>query len=124
MRTMAPAMFDGYDLVNLCPHDITLYRGEHRAAVVEPTGLARCSEAQEEVGAALAAGMRVPVVRTRFGEVTGLPPREPGKLCIVSHLVALWVSTNDTARDDLVIPHDLVRDASGSVIGARALAQI
>jgi hypothetical protein len=107
------------EIVNLCPHEIELRVG---AGVVRipSTGLARCAEEREQLGLGTVGDALVPLVRCRYGEVTGLPDPRPGTLFVVSHLVAQQVPD----RDDLVVPDLLVRDDRGVVVAARALARL
>jgi hypothetical protein len=65
-------------------------------------------------------GITVPVNRTQFGAVTGLPEPQPDTIFVVSALVAQAVPD----RPDVFIVDDAVRDEQGRVIGARALAHV
>jgi hypothetical protein len=66
-------------------------------------------------------GLVVPLKRTAASaEVTGLPGARPGVLLIVARPVAETLPH----RDDLVYPHDTVRDATGAVVGCRSLARV
>jgi hypothetical protein len=107
------------EIVNLCPHDITLLVGD-QALVLSPAGLARCVEEREELGEAVAGGIHVPLVRCRYRRVVGLPDPVAGRVYVVSHLVA----ERCLDRYDLVVPDQLVRDDDGVIIAARALALI
>lgn len=60
---------------------------------------------------------QIPVVRTQFGEVTGLPEPVLAVLYVVSQMVADALP----GREDLVVPVDLVRDEKGVVLYARGL---
>lgn len=55
-----------------------------------------------------------------FGHAHDLPPKRDGVLYIVSLVVALALADR---RTDLRVPYREVRNASGTVIGCRALAQ-
>lgn len=59
----------------------------------------------------------VRVMKTVFGQVFDLPPPEAGTLFIVSALVA----ENCPQRGDLRAPGELVRNATGQVIGCMGL---
>lgn len=103
-------------LLNLTPHAVVLHRDDGTTETVRPSGtVARVSQVATRVGTV--AG--VPVVTTRPGPVTGLPAFEAddGAGYIVSALVRLALPD----RIDLFSPADLVRDASGAVIGCRSL---
>jgi hypothetical protein len=65
------------------------------------------------------AGVNVPVVRVEYGAVSDLPDPAEGTYLIVSLLVAM--ARPD--RHDLLVPVELVRDATGAIAGCRALAR-
>ena len=56
-----------------------------------------------------------------YGHANHLPPKRDGVRYIVSLVVAL--SLVPRGRDDLLVPYREVRNASGTVIGCRQLAQ-
>jgi hypothetical protein len=62
----------------------------------------------------------IPIVRTEFGEVEGLPEPEENTVYIVSTLVlqALKGSRADVVSPD-TSPTSAVRDANGKIIGVR-----
>lgn len=102
-------------LVNLTPHAISII-GETKITV-PPSGIvARCSVRREKVGEV----GRIPVNRTVFGDVEGLPDSRPSTYYIVSAIVAQACPD----RHDLLIPDDTVRDDQGQIIGCRALATV
>ena len=61
----------------------------------------------------------VPLFKTAFGRVEGLPPMEAGRYYLVSALVASAASD----RDDLLSPSGLVRDGEGKVIGCEGFTR-
>lgn len=61
----------------------------------------------------------IPVVRTQFGAVSGLPDSSPDVVFVVS----LLVLNAATDRDDLVAPGALVRDDAGRPIGCRGFSR-
>ena len=63
-------------------------------------------------------GIEVPLTRTTFGEVQGLPDPADDTLYVVSRLVISAVPD----RTDLVSPDGAVRDDQGRIIGCTALA--
>lgn len=100
----------------MTPHAVVLSRADGTTETIPPSGtVARVSQVATRVGSV--AG--VPVVTTRPGPVTGLPTFEAddGAGYIVSALVRIALPE----RIDLFSPADLVRDASGAVIGCRSL---
>ena len=104
------------ELVNLTPHPIVVYTEDGVRAVLEPSGVvarmdtvpkATVDQEFEGVGT-------VPVVALTYDTVKGLPNPAPGRYYIVSAVVA-----DQVKRPDLLVPHPLVRDDNGNVIGCR-----
>jgi hypothetical protein len=88
---------------------------------IPPSGLvARCAVHRVQVGTVTVDDITIPVNRTQFGAVTGLPDPQPDTIYIVSSLVAQAVPD----RQDVFIVDDAVRDDQGRIIGARALAHV
>jgi len=107
-------------LVNLTPHEIVILR-EDCELHIPPSGVvARCETKRETIGYIDMDNCKIPVSKTAFGKVEGLPGPVEGKFYIVSSIVA------QAARDrkDLLIPDDSVRDNQGRIIGVRALAKV
>lgn len=121
-KIAAPTRRDGrpVELVNLTPHEIRLWVQQPEGLLLIPPSrqVARVVVRREDAGHIDAGGMSIPLARTTYGEIEGLPGPTPGTLYIVSSLVA--AAARD--RNDLLIPDDLVRDEQGKVIGARGLA--
>ncbi|WP_399559303.1 hypothetical protein OH809_45145 (plasmid) [Streptomyces sp. NBC_00873] len=111
-------------ILNLTPHSIRLYSWDreegsddlepHLRAVYEPeptpSRLATIELGPDGSGAEL----------VEFGHAQDLPPKRDGYRYIVSLVVALALADR---RSDLLVPYHEVRNASGTVIGCRALAQ-
>lgn len=109
-------------IINLTPHAIHLMPEGPEGSVVTipPSGIvARCATQREVIGNIEVGGIYVPVHRTTFGKVTGLPDPQPDTIYVVSALVAQAVH-----REDICIVDDAVRDSEGRIIGARALARV
>lgn len=108
------------ELVNLCPHALTIYLPDDSVMVIPPSGdIARVvyDHEPESVGEIMA----IPVVHQSLQwRVVCLPPKESGngKFYIVSRLVAEKVR-----REDVFAVEDLVRNEQGQVVGARALVR-
>lgn len=101
--------------VNLTPHAIKVANeGGTIVLEVAPSGQqARCAASSEVVGEFDG----IPVVKSTFGAVEGLPEPEAGTIYIVSSLVAGQVS----GRDDVVAPDTgptAVREA-GQVVAVK-----
>ena len=131
-------------LVNLTPHQINFilpynievgqdelgtpeYVTEERIHTLKPSGtVARCKVDRQEVDSIIAQEVdeewdfTIPITKTKFGEVEGLPEPEEGVIYIASQLVAQAVPD----REDVFFPDDLVRDENGNIIGCRALGKI
>lgn len=110
-------------LINLTPHAINLMpQGMDGPTITIPSSgtVARCATARAQVGAVTVDGVTVPINRTQFGDVDGLPAPALDTFYIVSALVAQAVKGT---RDDVLIVDDAVRDDQGRIIGARALAR-
>ncbi|MDP3939396.1 MAG: hypothetical protein Q8R92_14850 [Deltaproteobacteria bacterium] len=114
-------------LRNLTPHEIHLMPDGPGGTVivVPPSGIvARCVVERERIGFITlpqpnGEDLCVPIHRTRFGSVEGLPEPDDDCELIVSDLVAQAVPE----REDLLMVDDAARDADGRIIGAKALAR-
>lgn len=102
-------------LINFTPHTINIYgvTGEHIISVQPEATPARCAVVSEDAGAA----GDVPLFRTKFGAVTGLPEPQLNTLYIVSMIVRQAYPH----RDDLASPGELIRDVNGQPVGCRGL---
>jgi hypothetical protein len=130
-------------VVNLTPHPINFitsynieigrdemgtpeYAVQERIHSVPASGtIARCKVERKEVDSIIAQDVdgwdiTVPITKTKFGEVEGLPEPQKDTIYIVSNLVAQAVPD----REDVFFPDDIVRDEHGNVIGCRALGKI
>jgi hypothetical protein len=100
------------NLVNLTPHTLNIVSGTG-AVSVPSSGVARCAQVSAPAGEVDG----VPLVSVNYGEVQGLPEPSDGVVFVVSALVRAAVPH----RRDVASPGDLVRDASGNVVGCRNL---
>lgn len=109
------------NLVNLTPHAITLMPADGQSVTIPPSGaVARCAVRRVQIGMVRTPdGPGVPINRTEFGAVEGLPAPAPDTIYIVSAIVA-----QAAHRDDVVIVDEVVRDSEGRIVGARALARV
>jgi len=111
------------NIVNLTPHALNLMpEGPDGPTVtIPPSGIvARCTTSRVQVGTITVDNITIPVNRTQFGAVTGLPDPQPDTIYIVSAVVAQAVPD----QPDVFIVDDAVRDKQGRIIGARALAHV
>jgi hypothetical protein len=112
-------------IVNLTPHNLDLVVDGEVVHTFPSDGVARLStDAEPTSPVRVPTGkmsdhsspdLSIPVSRTSFGAVEGLPAHEPGTIYIVSLPVAAHVQ-----RADVMSP-DVVRDDYGRVIGMRGL---
>jgi len=110
-------------IMNFTPHPLNLMPAGPTGPVVTipPSGqVARCATSRVQVDTITVDGVTIPVNRTQFGEVTGLPDPQPDTIYIVSAVVAQAVPD----RTDVFIVDDAVRDEQGRIIGCRALAHV
>ena len=109
------------NIVNLTPHEINFFMGEEKKISVQPSGtVARAKTSRQAIGSIELDGIELPINKTEFGSVEGLPDPEHGTIFIVSAIVAKAVPD----RDDIFIVDDAVRDNLGRIIGARAIARV
>lgn len=106
-------------LVNLTPHAITFVNGDgEKILVIEPSGqLARVSAKTVLTGEDYNG---IPVTRTEYGTVEGLPAPAENTVYIVSSLVAQRVPN----RNDIFIPNESVRDDKGRIVGCKSLGRV
>lgn len=108
------------NVCNLTPHDITLVRDEVKVLIPASGKVCRVlTQTYDSHNIVLLNGMTIPVVKTRFGEIEGLPPKQNGKVYIVSQIVRSALTAKGEDRPDVVVPADLVRDDKGNIIGCR-----
>ena len=105
------------DIKNLTPHSIVVILSNDIRYVITPSdSVARCSSSTEVIGEVNG----VPLTRTIYGEVVGLPQPKENTIYIVSTLVAQACPN----RDDLFIPNEIVRDTNGKIIGCKSFGRV
>lgn len=104
------------EIINLCPHDITLVHDSGRIDVIKPSLLGPARVEQKTQPAGDVNGF--PVEKPSYGIVTGLPPASIGVVYVTSLMVAQAAN-----RLDVLSPGEAVRDESGRIIGCRTLHQ-
>lgn len=112
---MNETIINGVRFINLTPHGLNIWAGEEVYEIPASGVVARVSQTNVpcgEIGG-------IPVTRTEYGEVEGLPDSEDGTSYIVSALVG-----GKTNRNDIYIPGPAIRDDRGVIVGARGLMQI
>jgi hypothetical protein len=114
-------------ILNLTPHPIRLYADGRPDGIddLEP-GLLRVIAPEPHPArlgmVPLSSEFRdgIPVELVEYGHAEKLPHPVDGVSCVVSLPVALAMAPR---RNDLLVPYREVRNASGTVIGCRQLAQ-
>ena len=102
---------------NLTPHSLAIETKDGRIITVPPSGIvARLAVTREARPVFVVNGDVFCVSRPTLGAITGLPNSEKGILFVCSALVA-----EQAKRTDVVSVGELIRDASGAVVGARGL---
>lgn len=107
------------EIVNLTPHNLSvLDDSDHPLITFARTSqVARVREVSTPGPVLLVGETAVPLLQVRYAEeIIGLPGRTDGVFHLVSRVTA---AASD--RDDLLFPHDEVRNAEGQIIGCRAL---
>lgn len=115
-------------LINYTPHDITVY-ADDKQTVVQTIPSERDADGkpvfirvnQEYTKSGEVNG--IPVVKSSFGSVSGLPESQPDTILLVSLMVAQALPY----RKDLLVPDTnvgAVRDESGRIIGTTRLMRV
>lgn len=108
-------------IVNLTPHEVKIVDGGNNVVAVFPSdGAARVSQYDvlvDEINS-------IPVVKTEFGEVLGLPEPAEDTVFIVSRITVEVARARGLNTDDLLITSGAVRDDQGRIVGCRALARL
>ncbi len=104
-----------YILKNGTPHDVVVVDDAGNVIHTYPTTewKPRCTCNRVPTGDTVEGG--IPLTRTVYGEVEGLPPYEEGVLWIVSALVR----SACPERRDLVSPGEQVRTEKGVIVGCK-----
>ena len=104
-------------IINLTPHEVKVLNTDGEVVQSFPSeGVVRCQVTRQQEGEVNG----IPINRTVFGEVEGLPEPQDDVVYIVSAIVAQAAKD----RGDLVIPDDAVRDEQGRIVGCRAFARV
>jgi len=110
---------DGITVVNLTPHQLTLYDIHSQAveipAAPHPARVCITTAPVDMVGT-------LELVEERHSGVEGLPPPAPGTLYVVPRMVAMHPETR--GRHDVVVPGRPIRDGRGRIVAAVGLARI
>lgn len=108
-------------IVNLTPHEVKIVDGGNNVVAVFPSdGVARACQHDVPAGEIES----IPVVKTEFGEVLGLPEPAEGIVYIVSRITVEAAQAQGRSTDDLLVTSGAVRDSQGRIIGCRAFARL
>lgn len=108
------------ELVNLTPHSVTIVGASGSITLPPAREAPRCEMVRTEVGSLSVDGVVVPVLTSAVAAPPELPPPVPGRILIVSRLVADALPD----RPDLLFPDMIIRGADGGVVGCRALGVV
>ena len=104
-------------IINKTPHAITLIGEKGEVILSIPSDGCPIRLTTKTVAAEPIEG--VPTSSTEFGEATGLPDFQEGVYYVVSQLV----KGAFPERKDLLVPAEMVRDASGNIVGCKSLGR-
>lgn len=119
------------NIVNLCPHDITIMRETGKNEFEEivrilPSGtVARCNSKTEKHGYLKLPEKGLPSIQlteTSYYEVMDLPEPKEGVIYVVSSLVA--EAMRNSGRTDIRIINGTIRGPQGEILGGRSLGMI
>jgi len=110
-------------VINLTPHDVVIVNenGEEIKRYPASGNVARVNTQSELIGEVDG----IQVVRTKYGDVDGLPDKKPDTVYLVSLVVAQALRGS---RTDVYVPDtgpgSVVRDDKGQIIGVKRLMQL
>lgn len=111
------------EIINLTPHTIIVICEAENGQIIhgefKPSGQVARVKAEQRVVDVIDG---IPVVKTEFAEIEGLPGPEAGKIYLVSSLVAQAAS----GRSDVVAPDtgpSAYRDEEGKIVAVRRFQQ-
>ena len=102
-------------IVNLTPHALNVYKDDAVILTVESSGVARVGQSVEDAGSI----NDIPVRKSVWGEVEGIPDPKDGVIYVVSALVRTRVADRDDVVSPDTSPSGAVRDDAGRIVGVR-----
>ena len=105
-------------ILNYTHHTINLMIDGGDSISLPKHGVVRAATARHFLEDLELHGTKIPVNKTKFGSVVGLPEKEEGTIIVVSGITAYALKGK---RDDVYIVDELIRK-DGVVIGAKNLA--
>ena len=107
--------------MNLTPHKVKVVDDDNNVVATFPSsGVARVYQHDVLVGEIES----IPVVKTEFGEVSGLPEPTEDAVFIVSRITVEAARAQGRSTDDLLVTSGAVRDDQGRIVGCRAFARL
>ena len=110
-------------VINLTPHDVVIVDDDGNEIKRYPASgqVARVNSKADPIGELDG----IQVVRTKYGDVDGLPDKQPNTVYLVSLVVAQALGKS---RTDVYVPDtgpgSVVRDDKGQIIGVKRLMQL
>ncbi len=108
-------------IINLTPHVVSVVSETGSIVAEYPSmGVARATQSDSPCGTLEG----IPLVRSEFGVVEGLPEFVSGTWYVVSAITATAARTEGRTTEDLLLTSGPVRDADGRIVGCRAFALV
>ena len=104
-------------IINKTPHAVTIVNMNGEIILSIPSDGAPIRLSTKTVPKEPIEG--VPTSSTEFGEATGLPDFQE----VVYYIVSQLIKGAFPERKDLLVPAEMVRDASGNIVGCKSLGR-
>lgn len=109
------------ELINLTPHKINYYDNNKiqfsLSSCTNPPRVEERLDSQETLE--VNGSYKIRIHNARNISIGNIPPEKEGRYYIVSRIIAEY-----SDRDDLLVPHDLVRNEEGMVIGCNSFKKV
>jgi hypothetical protein len=112
------------EFINLTPHEMVIYDEEGKNVIlrIPPSGkIARVATDSRIIGKV----DNIPVRKTVYGEIIGLPDPRPNTIYLVSTVLLMALKEKGIHRPDVLSPDttsdSAVRDEQGRIIGVKYL---
>ena len=107
------------ELVNLTPHEITIYKDGRIIKKIPPSGIdVALQQKTKERGSLKLDDYEIPMQETSYTTVKNLPEAKEGVL----YIVPLIIAANMPQRRDLVFPCRYERNETGSICGCNGFS--
>lgn len=107
-------------IVNLTPHEITVYKDGVVALTLPSEGVARADSKSVIIDSVNG----IDITRVIFGEPIDLPDTADDTFYVVSRITIESAAAAGRTTDDLLTTDRLVRDEAGRIIGCESFAHI